>query len=483
MKLVSSELEKLRVLLGTLPSRRPLPANSSRPTKRALDRILQHWDVIAQPPQDRLRSARLAIVQAQRDGTDLATLPPALIRDGIFLLWPSADDDLDRKSLLAAILAKIGTNTGMLRRMIDVWLMTFDSDDETFIHVGRQLDRHLAASQAGLLARWKEAHRSYDIFNATKGPELMAARLLEDVSATVLSAYRLDTPARAASGYLRAVHLAISKRLPQLLREDRALEHFDRAGSFFVTEGRLRFDEPQPNGAMADGLVGAWIRARRQPSDRLREKVLTYLRQHLGDPRVERNRWVGSSEETRQTVRTWLSALSLDAFFDVVGRFAGNAGMGQQWAARKAFWSACLKAGHIRDSWLVLGDNVARSVSDNVNLHGSFGQLRDSDPNRSVLLIQIGDLVFSEWTYNGKLRAWSAGAKTAPKLFRARYDREEITGDGLQFPPPLERPHLKISGADGITHYKGEEVWQGRTAALLQRKEGIVLQPRDWRVR
>lgn len=483
MKQVLSELEKLRALLETLPSRRILPANHIRPTKRVLDRILQQWDVVTQPPQDRLKSALRAILQAQSNGTDLAVLPSALLRDGIWLLWPTAGDGLDRRGLRDTILRQIGTNPGMLRRLIDVWLMTFDKDDDTFVDVGKQLDRHLGASHTGLLARWKEAHRSYDIFNATRGPELMAARLLEDSSDNVVAAYRLDTPARAAGGYLRAVHFALAERLPKLLREDRALEYFDRAVQFYAPDGRLRFDEPQPNGAMADGFVGAWIRTQRQPSNRLRDKVLTYLRQHLGDPRIERNRWAGASNETRQTVRTWLSALSLDAFFDVVGRFAGNAGMGQQWAARKAFWSACLKGGHIKDSWLVLGDNVARAVSDNDNLRGSFGRLRDSDPNRSVLLIQIGDLVFSEWTYNGKLRAWSASARNAPKLFRTRYEREEVTGDGLQFPAPQDRPHLKISGPDGITHYKGEEVWQGRTAALLRRREGIVLQSRDWRVR
>ena len=160
------------------------------------------------------------------------------------------------------------------------------------------------------------------------------------------------------------------------------------------------------NGAMADGLVGAWIGAARQPSDRLKKEVLGHLRLHLGDPRVERQSgWARASEETRQTVRGWLSALSLDAFFDLIGRFAGNAGMDHQWSVRRAFWKSCLKAGHIRDSWLVLGDNVARAVSDNADLRGSYGRLHDAAANQSVLLIQIGDLVFSEWNYNGRLRA------------------------------------------------------------------------------
>jgi hypothetical protein len=485
MSTLAGELEKLRALLGTLQTRRILPANQVRPTRRALERVLQTWDVSMQAPKDRVEEARRAILTAQRNGTDLAKLTPRVLRDSVWLLWPEAKDGVKRPALRRAILKEIATNNAILRRLIDAWLLEFDKDDDSFVDVGKQIDRHLAASHSGLLALWKESHKTHDIFNAVSGPDRLASRILEDSSGSILAACRLDVPSRAASGYLRAIHLALSARLPKLLREERALDFFQQATRFYAPDGALRFKSDQAmNGAMADALVAAWIRAPRTPSDRLKKEVLTYLRLHLGDPRVERQSgWARASDETRQKVRGWLSALSLDAFFDLVGRFAGNAGMGHQWEARKAFWKACLKAGHIRDSWLVLGENVARAVSDNAELRGSYGRLHDLDPNRSVLLIQIGDLVFSEWTYNGRLRAWKTDSQHAPRMFRPRYERSEVTGDSLQFHPPQNKPHLSISGTDGITHVRGEEVWQGRTAALLRRREGIVLNPNDWRVR
>lgn len=481
MSTLTSELEKLRALLGTLPTRRVLPANQMRPTRRALERIQKAWDVSMQPPVDRLEQAKRAIIAAQRSGTGLSSLSPRVLRDAVWLFWSDTDDRVNRQDLRGFILNRIGTDSAMLRRLIDTWLLWFDRDDDSFVDVGKQIDRYLVASQAGLLALWRESNRAYDIFNAVSGPDRLASRITDDPSDSVLAAYRLDIPSRASSGYLRAVHLALSAKLPKALREDSALDIFKRATRFYTPNAELRFDEPGPNGAMANGLVGAWLRTQRQPSDRLKKEVLTYLRQHLGDPRVDsRNRWAWASDETRQTVRGWLSALSLDAFFHVVGSFAGSAGMGHQWKARQAFWGACLRGGHIRDSWLVLGDNVAGAVSGDADLRGSYGRLDDGDPNHSVLLMQIGDLIFSEWTYNGKLRAWPVDWKNAPRLFRSRYRRLEVVGSCLQFPPPADRPDLPLTKANGVSH---TPVWQGRVAALLRRKEGIVLNPSDWRVR
>lgn len=475
------ELQKLHNVVATLSARRILAFNQSRPTRRALERVEKAFDANPEPPADVLEQTRGAIVAAQGSGMTLSTLPIRLRRNAPWLLWPLAQDGIDRQKLRIEILREIRTDKAMLRRLIDVWLLAFEQGDDTFVEVGRHIERCLAGIHLGLLALWSESHRTYGIFDAINGPKKLASRISADASKTVLSAYRLETPAREIGGYVRVAHNLLSDQLPELLQTERASEVYELATHFFAPHGRLRLDHPSCNGAMANGLVGAWIGGRRVPSDRLRSEVLTFLRHHLGDPRLDhKQRWASASDETRQTVRGWLSKLSLDAFFGVVGQFAGNAGMGNQWAARKAFWTACLKAGHIRDSWLVLGDNVAGAVSDNVDLRGSYGRLSNVDPNRSVLLIQIGDLIFSEWTYNGKLRAWKSDWKQAPKMFRARYDRSDVVGEGLQFPAPQGRSDLAPSTADGLSH---TSVWQGRAAALLRRREGIVLNPDDWRVR
>ena len=479
MSIAASELDKLLDVIATLPRRRILPSTQVRPTRRVLDRVLNALDIVpAQLPEARLQQVRRDIITAQQAGDDLSKLPRRLLRDAIWLIWPIESDGLNRAQLWPAIESLLGISSSILRRLIDVWLLQFSCDDESFRDAGRLIGRYLATPQNDILEDWKEIHKAYNLFDAKRGPKGVALRILEEANADSLASCRLDSPWRATSGYRRAVHSALCELLPTSLSSDHGLDVLERALKFYAPAG-LRFDEKGPTGAMADALVAPWIGRSRQPSDRLRTEVLTSLLRHLGDPRVNaKHRWTGASDESRQTVRSWLSKLSLDAFFDVVGKFAGTAGMGHQWNARKAFWSVCLRHNHILDSWLVLGENVVRAVADNRELQSSYGRLADGDANHAVLLMRVGNLIFAEWTYNGKLRAWPLDWKNAPKLFDRRYYRSALTAACIQFPPPLDRPDLVVSGSDGLTHYRG--IWQGRVAALLQRKEGIKLRPQEW---
>jgi len=479
MSSLGSELTKLRDLVATLPTRKVLPANQLRPTYRVLERVLKAVDITPELPEARLEQVKREILAAQRGRRELLTLPGSILRDAIWLLWPDTSDGLNRSQLRRAILARAAISNSALRRLIDVWLLRFSPDDDTFVDVGRQIDRFLAADHRGILGFWKESHRANDVFNATKGPEQLADRLLKEESESLLTACRLNTPSRANSGYLRAVHLALSDRLPRHLIGPDGSSVFGRAVSFYAPKGSLRFGERTTDGAMADAMVGPWLKNQRQPSERMRSHVLAFLRQHLGDPRVDaRQRWTEASESTRSTVRGWLSKLSLDAFFNVVGQFAENAGMDHHWKAREAFWGACLHHNRIEDSWLVLGENVARAIRNNREIQGSFGRLADGNANHSVLLMRIGKTTFAEWSHNGKLRAWAADWQIAPKMFRAVYSRSELTAAGMQFPPPRSRPDLKTTDKNGLTHHP--DVWQYRVAELLRRRENFELTQRDW---
>ena len=477
MKELAAELAKLRDVVTALPKRRVLPTTHIRPTRRVLERVLNALDVTPALPEARLDQIKREIISAQRNGTKLSTLPRRTLRDSCALLWPNASDGIDRPSLRQAVAAHTGTSRSMLRRLIDAWLSHFSGVDKSFTDISHLIVRRLADDHGGILGVWKRGHQLYNLFDATRGPSNLAGRLL-DCDGDVLAECRLDTASRATSGYLRSVHFALSRSLPVALRAEKSTDVLRRASGFYVLENRLRFDEKEPNGIMADGLVAPWTVMKGQPSEHVRSEVLAYLRQHLGDPRVDgRQRWTGASEETRRTVRGWLSKLSLDAFFNLVGRFAANAGMDHQWKAREAFWSDCLRKNHIVDSWLVLGYNVARAIGDNRDLQGSYGGLADGDANHSVLLMKIGSTIFAEWSHNGKLRAWSSDWKNAPQLFGGRYTRSQLIATGIQFPPPDNRRDLTHTNSDGLTHHHG--IWQGRVAALLLKKEGIELRPRD----
>jgi hypothetical protein len=473
MSTLQSELQKLREIVRAFPARRVLPQNQIRPTRRMLERVLKEIDADAFLPDARLDLVKRQILEAQRSGAGLATLPRSILRDATAVLWPDAADGIDRTDLLHAILQLAESQRSALRRLIEAWILQFDPKNPSVQKAGIAIQRLLQSEHRGILEIWKDISVTYGFFDAATGPELLADRILEE-DADALAAHRLDHPLRAVSGYLRATHFALSLRLPRMLRQDDASDTIRRSIRFYAPDGKLRFDEPLPNGAMADALVGAWSTKGDQPSIILRAEVLAFLKRHLGDPRIDvAQRWSGASAETRRTVRAWLSKLALDAFFNVVGRFARNVGMDHQWKSRENFWGQCLRKDLIRDSWLVLGDNVARAIAGHQELQGSYGRLSEGDANHSVLLMQIGNLVFAEWSHNGSLRAWPSDWKNAPSLFRSYYSRAELTAPCIQFPPPAGRNDLTTTGTGGLTHHAG--TWQGRVAALLRSREGIRL--------
>src|SRR5262249_6355045 len=142
---------------------------------------------------------RQAVIAAQRNASGYLGLSPKVLRDAVWLLWPQAKDGVNRVGLRDAIKRRLGTDNSTLRGLIDAWLLGFDKNDDSFVDVGRQIDRHLAANHSGLLALWKESHGAYDIFDAVNGPDRLASRILADASGSVLAACRLDIPSRAAS--------------------------------------------------------------------------------------------------------------------------------------------------------------------------------------------------------------------------------------------------------------------------------------------
>jgi hypothetical protein len=109
-----------------------------------------------------------------------------------------------------------------------------------------------------------------------------------------------DQQPRASGGYLRATLAKFAAALPARLRGPDPASALARAQSLFLLDGTLRFDEPGPRGAMADGLTGAWA-ATPNPPAALRDQVLRLLTTQLGDPRRRSRRTPGSASTTCAT--------------------------------------------------------------------------------------------------------------------------------------------------------------------------------------
>lgn len=455
-----------------------LPRDGARPTEVMLRQLRVLADQIARPPRERIAEAVAEISAAAAEGRSLFGLKLRTLLDGAWAMWQRGQPAAAIPGFENTALVLAERNPRMLRRLADVWLRDFDINAAP-IEAGRRIGRLLIATEAVLLQDWRNAHRELELFDAVKGPVAIARSVVSEGKTDILARCRLDSPLRAQGGYMRVVTLAVAHLAASAFADGRGAEQSGRALAFLAPEGKLRFDEPQMRGRIADALVSPWTGGV-AAGDEARQTVLQFLRQHLSDPRVRPEPWSAAKEETRRTVRGWLAALSLDAFFKTIGRFAMDSGFERHWVRREAFWRACLERKFITDGWIIVGESVRAHLSDNRQLAGSFGWISGGgDRNHSVLLMVIGRHIFAEWSHNGKLRVWEQGDARAPRLFNVgNYEAYKLRQLCLPFPAPRLRQDLSRTGTDGLTH--NHPTWQQRVAEFLRNKEGLVLEDYEW---
>lgn len=465
--------------LGASIRRGPtLPKDGTRPTQimlRALDALAES---AAGPPPDRIAAAVAVIRAAAAAGRQLRDLPARTLLDGAWAMWQRWDPAAAIPGFEDAAFAMAARHARMLRRLADVWLRNFDIKAPP-VAAGRRIGRLILAADSPLLQDWRDAERDLALFDAAKGPAAIAAQLLGQDGTGILARCRLDSPLRAQGGYMRLVTMAVGEGAAVALGAGHGAAALDRALVFLAPGGRLRFDEPDMRVRMADALVSAW-RSGRAPDDTARQKVLQFLRLHLSDPRVWPVPWNGVHKETLRIVRGWLAALSLDAFFRTIGRFAMESGFQLHWVRREAFWRACLEKGFIADGWVVVGDSVRTHLRGHAELDGSFGWItHGGDSNHSVLLMVIGQHVFAEWSHNGKLRVWKMADPSAPVMFHVgSYPAGELKARCLPFPAPRLRQDMLPTDRNGLSHI--HPTWQQRVAEFLRVNEHLIIEEHEW---
>ena len=142
------------------------------------------------------------------------------------------------------------------------------------------------------------------------------------------------------------------------------------------------------------------------------------------------------------------------------------------WKHRQDFWTKYYQHGYIAEAWAVLGRDAERYVQRHYRgVDLAYGRLTGQyDDNQSVLLLKIGDMLFCEWSHNGKLRAINADAKTSPELYKSVYDSSDLRFDSFPFLSSTGQVHL------GLPHLHSENRWWQTTAAkFISNKLGIHL--------
>ncbi len=215
---------------------------------------------------------------------------------------------------------------------------------------------------------------------------------------------------------------------------------------------------------LANALLLPWVD--KDPDAGSKRKISDVCVAKLGDPRFEGFAWAKVDPNAKAVLLRWLTGRTLDIFFDVLRHTADTI-----WSFRQEFWAVYYKNGYISEAWAVLGPDAHRYVNRNyrgadlsyAHLYGKY------DEGQSVLMMRMGDLLFCEWSHNGKLRVAEISRRGIPKLYARSYDASELQFKSLPF-----RSNTGVVHDEGLPHLHSETRWWQSTASqFIRNKLGI----------
>jgi hypothetical protein len=224
----------------------------------------------------------------------------------------------------------------------------------------------------------------------------------------------------------------------------------------------------------ADALLRHW--GRQKPVDSIKSVMIDFFVRVYGDPRFEGHRqyqWHGVSPQALATFKNWLTGDTLRGFMKLLQRTADDI-----WMHRQKFWMAYYEKGCIDEAWLALGQDALweakRLLVDEKGM--GYGYLEGgAASNQSVMFLKIGDLVFTEWSHNGSLRAYREGYLDTPKLYEKSYHGADLrAAQSMDF-------HDGANLNPGLVHSHSDKgTWQRKARDFIRSNTGVTMS--DWEI-
>ncbi|AMN39055.1 EH signature domain-containing protein [Rhodoplanes sp. Z2-YC6860] len=398
-----------------------------------------------------------------------------------WLLWHHQQPLANISGLLEAVYAQSIRSNSTRRNFIEAWVHDFSTEGPAIGKAGAAIRLLLTSTRDPRLEHWRIGDRVASVFDPKAGPCQFANWLLNGPQ-TVDEIFEMTgfaDPFRSVGGFMRVVQQELLKLAEPKLGGEAGEQALARLVACFAPGNQLRFQESQSRGEIARGLLAPWIESEQEPTESVRRGVQAFLLKYVGDPRIHPARWSDAGDQATSLMRRWLTRASLSAFFELIRDHA----LDSHWRYREAFWTACLDKDETADAWLVFGRNIHASARAIRELNGSYGRLEGSgvSGDHAVMLLKIKNLIFCEWSHNGKLRVWSGDWKDAPRLNLPSYTRADLTANGLPFPPNSRFGSKGAGDGGGLSHIGSDRsYWQGSAAELLARRARISLGPADW---
>lgn len=201
-----------------------------------------------------------------------------------------------------------------------------------------------------------------------------------------------------------------------------------------------------------------------------KRKCMDIFYRRLGDPRFgdSRFKWDNVSQKSKDIFCHWLSEEDLEVFFKIIKQTAVD----RMWRYREKFWRAYLP--YIIKTKIFLGQaalRLAAQIKNKIKL--KHGNLRGAMANQSVVIFQIGQYIFSEWSHNGKLRIQRTDSQIS--LFDSGdslFENNSINRDMIVYNAVAEWIHYSLS-----TYF-----WQKEVSEWLRQNCKIDKTIDDWRL-
>jgi hypothetical protein len=149
------------------------------------------------------------------------------------------------------------------------------------------------------------------------------------------------------------------------------------------------------------------------------------------DPRKSPGTWIGYDKE-KSIYLSWKLSQAMGAFFDLLDKSCeNNPEAKRMWQPRRLILKALYDQGHILEAWFLLGPQALRDSSKFLpEGFQDFAKLKNTDNERTIILLRIGNHIVAEGTFQFAFRIWKAESSRAPKLYQDTYSELDLTGLG-----------------------------------------------------
>ena len=356
-----------------------------------------------------------------------------------WVLWAEPTVPAEHAAFLDGFLRWIGNPFSRIQaaRLSSSWSEAFDPDRPSVRTVAAWLNARVSM----LPEPWRSLGTHFKLFSPEPevAPGLLADAFLETDEPEQEFFDRIHLRGRAAAGGLALEVLIdaakkVEERLPERERlAGRIIELSMHQGTFRPkgmsndASGRSR----RAQLGFAEALLLPW--SRRDPADRTKAIIIEHLLRHYRDARLHPAVWEEMRPPARDTMRRWLSAETIDAFFRLMNDMhIENPG---HWRRRRKFWMAYLD--HIDHAWLVAGSQGAELARRG---ELAFGRLSGARGDHCVLMLTIKGMTIVDWNHAGSVRMWPPGDPAAPALYGGTDGNRYLRTD-LVAPTKLEFRH------------------------------------------